>query len=359
MKQLKVLALAALVVLIAAPAFAADVEFSGQAAAKFGYSSDGSTTKDVDPTTSMGLAQDTGAELSASISEGKLSAGWAARVNAGGAIGAEAGWVSYDFGAAQVKYNAKGAEKRWNGDIHFFGDSANQTFDVKIIDMIFVSIFDTGSVGYENTGSAEVTTAAVAGVDANSDGDFDDAGDTAPVAAVYGQNSTFPAVSLGLDSSFGPAAVKAGMALEMFNDKDAAGDSVSSLDAYTAMLFFLDTSVTLGNIGIDFAFNYQMAESGLTGGQAGGGADGSAMGVRAGGKYSMSNMEFGYHGGWATANDGNEDYTKMELADLYFKYSLDDNFYVKPMVCYDTASSDAYGQDDADMEVAVVVGYSW
>jgi hypothetical protein len=353
MKQLKVLALAALVMLIAAPAFAADVEFSGQAAASLGYESVQSSTKNADPTATMGLGQDTAAELKASISEGNLSAEWAARVNASG-VSKESGWVSYDFGAAQLKYKATGAEARWSGDAPYFGDSAAATLDVKAIDMIFVSIFDTGDTGFESTGS--VVTAPVAATDP--DGVPDSGDETDAVEGEYA--SVFPALSAGLDATFGPASVKAGLALEMYNDKDAAGESVSGVDAYTPMLFFVNTGLSFGSLSADVAFNYQMGgASTLTGGQKGGGKDGTAMGAWVKVAYSMGNMEFGDGFGWGTANDGNDDYTKMKLVDAYFKYSLDDNFSIKPKFYYETESSDAFGQDASSMKFAVDLGYSW
>lgn len=341
MKQLKVLALAALVALIAAPAFAADVDFSGQAAVDLGYSSsdDGSDT-----VSKMGIAQDAGAELKANASEGKLTAEWAVRVNAGGEVGAESGWAQYDFGVAQLKYNAKGADKRWNGDVTFFGDSAKQTLSVTAMDMIFVSLFDQEG-GFANT-------------------DY----------------KAMPAFSAGVDGTFGPASVKAGVAVDMIADKSAkivnavetddngtAADTSDDFqyvdgeeqigenegDAYTAFLAFVDTSMSFGAIGVNFAANYQSGGSALTG--FAGGKDDSAYGVRVGGSYTMGNIEIGDSFGYSSKTVSDTDTVGMELLDFYVKYSLDDNFYVKPYATYDTTDE----PETSEMKVAVRLGYSF
>lgn len=338
MKQLKVLALAALAMLIAAPAFAA-VEFSGQAAGKFGFTSSQSSEKNADAESAMGIGQDTGAELAAAFTSGKVTAGVAFRANADG-IAQEAGWAQYNFGVAQLKYNAIGSDSRWNGDIGYFGDAANQAFTVTAMDMIFVTLMDTYEVGYQ-AGSVFDT------------GKVDEDGDP-----IMDQQTSIPAISLGLDSTFGPAAVKAGTAIMMYGDKDAAGED-TKFDSYTAMLFFLDTSISLGNIGINAAFNYQMGSSEVTGGQKGGADEGSAMGIRLGGTFTTGAIELGYHGGWATANDGKEDFAKMDLVDFYLKYSLDNNFYIKPLFTYSMETSDSFAQDATDMEFAIVMGYSF
>ena len=77
---------------------------------------------------------------------------------------------------------------------------------------------------YTNDGTAAV--AAVAGVDANSDGDFTDAGDTAPVAAV----AAVPDTTVALFDSNSTAANKAGLLDRQQTVTSGATFTVASLD---------------------------------------------------------------------------------------------------------------------------------
>lgn len=350
MKNLVKVLVVLAVALFATSAFAAEVKFSGEAALDLGYLS-----KDTGESSSyMGMDQDTGATLNATVKEGNLTAKVGLEADAGGEIAPANGLFEYNLGMAAIVYDAMAADEKWDDDMQYFDDSAAQTLTVKIAGMAFISLFDAYGEGYLNT-------------------DYKWA----------------PAINAGVDSTFGPAAVKAGIGLDSYPDKvpteeevevdtdgDGEADAVEvvageeDVDSYTAFLVFVNTDISLGAIGAHVAFNMANGYSDVWSKKecadyVAVAKDYSAMGFRVGGSYAMGNMEFGDNFVYSTMNNGGEgeaevNYTYMRVLDAYFKYNLSDNFYVKPYTYYDITSTDLDGSDEmTDLAVAVRLGYEF
>jgi hypothetical protein len=331
MKNLKFIVAAGVALFFATSAFAADVTFSGGAAARFGVKIE--TPDSGDSVTSLGApVTDTAAKLGANIVAGKLSGAVVVKANAG-VVEADDGWMEYNMGAAKLKFKTTGLDKKWCGDVPFFGDSGKNTFTVKIVDMAFVSIMGADSNGYINK-----------------------------------ELRTVPMMSAGVDMKMGNMGIVGGVAVDMMKYSDANADNLVTKAAGTVaadpegnsgFLGFATFTMGLGSMNVGVNANFGKSGNGHWGDLKH--KDATAFGVFVPFDIALGGtMSAGVEAGFGMHNkyDGTNNATKI-VAKPWFKYGFDENCYVKPRVEFAKVTADAKADTKTEIVAFAEVGYSF
>jgi hypothetical protein len=338
MKNLKFIVAAGVALFFATSAFAADVTFSGGAAARFGVKI--VTPDGGDAVTSLGApVTDTAAKLGANIVAGKLSGAVVVKANKD-VVESDDGWMEYNMGAAVLRFKTTGIDNKWSGDVPFFGDSGKNAFTVKIANMAFVSL-------------------------QNPDGTYVDK-----------ELRTIPMMQAGVDMKMGNMGIVGGVAVDMVKYQDkgngAGGDpdnilqkkatvagSPVDVEGNSGFLGFAKFSMGLGSMNVGVQANFGKSGNGHWGDLNH--KDATAFGVYVPFDISLGGtMSAGVDAGFGMHNkyDGKNNATKI-VAKPWFKYGFDENCYVKPRVEFAKRTDDVKAMTSTEIYAFAEVGYSF